>query len=103
MSLLCHETDRDLIYGEPLFLILSGERNVAVAHEIIAQIPMVERHVPCTLPMTVYRAESTRNFNGRYTWSGLELKEPLFSISIETAHQIIPRTAKLLCSRNSAD
>lgn len=100
MSLLCIETGRDILYGEPL---MAGTRAgagffTALSQEVIDRIPESERRpTPCEPSeggVDIHEASSGRNFNGSYTWSDFTLGEFLFSISQEAAEKYLPKHIK---------
>lgn len=98
MSLLCGECDRNIIYGEPLHLAVSdhtpAQGGVAVCVDCLKRVPARARQRATegrTGGLMIHDAMSTRNFNGSYTWSGLERGAPHWWITQDTALRWLPR------------
>lgn len=98
MSLLCGECDRDIIYGEPLHLAVSdhtpAQGGVAVCVDCLKRVPARARQRATegrAGGLMIHDATSTRNFNGSYTWSGLERGTPHWWITQDTTLRWLPR------------
>lgn len=98
MSLLCAECDRDIIYGEPLHLAVSdhepAQGGVAVCVDCLKHVPTRARQRATegrTGGLMIHDATSTRNFNGSYTWSGLERGAPHWWITKKMALRWLTR------------
>jgi len=95
MSLICHETRKDIEFGDPLMVAFSRDRKAftALSQEVLSKIP---QHLKSDVPgqVDIHVAVSKRNFNGSYTvTTGFKAGDFLYSISEETARRFLPRYA----------
>lgn len=101
MSLICAECEFDIEYGTKLFAArsASAESAHALCEECCNKIPSSSRSGAAsvkTTGLTVCHADSDRNFNGAYTWTGFTSKEPLFTVTTATALRHLPKISSRL-------
>ena len=93
MSLICHETKRDIEFGDPLMVAYSRNHVnfTALSQEVLSKIPQdLKSDQPGEVDIHV--AVSKRNFNGSYTFTvGFVAGSFLYSISEDTGRKYLPR------------
>lgn len=90
MSLICHQTQKDIIYGEPLYAAEAPNGSTyALSAQVVDKIHPENRHSDGEIK--IYSATAGRNYNGSYMWSDFSQGELLFRISRQTAAQCFPR------------
>lgn len=96
MSLMCVETNRDIMYGEPLYgLSAAGSEMVtAVCQAVIDRLPAEVRHrqkLDDGQGVNVFRCSAGPNFNDAYAWTSFQCGEFLFSVPEVAARKAFPR------------
>lgn len=101
MSLICDESGRFIMYGDPLRVGTRSDDDFfyALSSEVLDRIPESERRAEPCVPeeggVDIHNAISDRNFTGAYTVTvGFKKLKFLFSISQAALERYLPKHAK---------